>query len=175
MSRRALLRGLLVLLVAAVLGAQGAATDAPASMREPPVELTVLAASSLTEALPRVAAAWTAKGHPRVSFSFDASSRLARQVEAGAPVDAYFSADREWMDYLDQRGLVNRQTRVDLLGNRLVAVLPAGSGLAVAGPRDLGQPEVHHLAVAGENVPAGRYARAALGSLGAWAAVQGGW
>jgi hypothetical protein len=60
------------------------------------------------------------------------------------------------MDFLEQRGLIHPQTRADLLGNRLVAVVPASSGLAVQAPRDLGQPGVHHLAVAGENVPAGR-------------------
>lgn len=134
--------------------------------------LIVLAASSLTESLQAVAAAWTAKGHPMVSISFDASSRLAKQVEAGAPADLYFSADTAWMDYVDTRGLIDPATRTNLLGNTLVAVLPVGSTHAVAGASDVDGQWVRHLALAGENVPAGRYGRAALTDLGALAAVQ---
>ena len=138
----------------------------------PPAPITVLAASSLTESLQKVAAAWTAKGHPAVTLSFDASSRLAKQIEAGAPVDAFFSADNDWMDYLDTRGLIDRPTRVDLLGNTLVAVVPVGSGLVLDDAAGLGQSGVQHLALAGESVPAGKYARAALSSLGGWDALE---
>ncbi len=135
--------------------------------------LTVLAASSLTEALQKVATGWTAKGHPKVTFSFDGSSRLARQIEAGAPADAYFSADSDWMDDVAQRGLIDPGTRVNLVGNTLVAVVPAASTLIVAAASDLDRPEVKHLALAGEAVPAGKYGRAALTSLGALDAVNG--
>ena len=134
--------------------------------------VVVLAASSLTESLQKVATAWTAKGHPKVAFSFDASSKLAKQVEAGAPADAFFSADSDWMDYVDAKGLINKPTRVNLLGNSLVAVLPAASTVTVASATDLGKPEIKHLALAGENVPAGKYGRAALESLGAWTSVK---
>lgn len=143
----------------------------PCSAAEP--GLTVLAASSLTDALQQVGRAWTQAGHPPITFSFDASSRLARQVEAGAPADVYFAADQEWMDHLATRGLVDPATRVDLLGNTLVVVVPAASTLVVTGVADLARPEVQHLALAGEPVPAGRYARAALRTLGGWEAVQG--
>lgn len=156
-------RQLLVLGVVGVLGLRPAVAA--------PAPLVVLAASSLTETLQQVGAAWTAQGHPAVTFSFDASSRLAKQVEAGAPADAFFSADTEWMDYLAQRGRIDPATRVDLVGNELVVVVPAG-GPAVASAAELARPEVRHLALAGENVPAGRYARAALASLGVWEAVQ---
>lgn len=137
-----------------------------------PGPLVVLAASSLTESLQAVGAAWAARGHPPVTFSFDASSRLARQVEMGAPADAFFSADREWMDYLEERRRIDPATRADLLGNVLVAIRPLGSTLALRSPGDLAAPGVRRLALAGENVPAGRYARAALGSVGVWGAVQ---
>lgn len=134
--------------------------------------LTVLAASSLTESLQRVGDAWAAAGHPPVTLSFDASSRLARQVEAGAPADLFFSADQEWMDHVAARGLVDPASRVNLLGNTLVVVVPAASTLSVTSVADLARPEVQHLALAGEPVPAGRYARAALRALGGWEAVQ---
>lgn len=174
MTRRSVLRGLAgLLLVTGLAASRGSGPAIAGPQTDGGPTLTVLAASSLTESLQKVAAAWTARGNPPVSFSFDASSRLAKQVESGAPVDAFFSADAEWMDHLEQRGLIDKVTRRDLLGNSLVVVLPAGSRLAVAAASDLRDPAIRHLALAGENVPAGRYARAALGSLGAWAAVEG--
>lgn len=138
-----------------------------------PDPIVVLAASSLKETLPVVAAAWTAKGHPPVTFHFDASSRLAKQVEAGAPADVFISADRDWMDVLERAGRLAAGTRRDLVGNTLVAVVPAGSGLTLASPSDLARPEVLRLGLAGENVPAGKYGRAALRALGVEDAVQG--
>ena len=135
-------------------------------------EITVLAASSLTEALQAVAAKWTAAGHPKVTFSFDASSRLAKQIEAASPADLFFSADTDWMDYLDQRSLIDNSTRVNLLGNALVVVVPATSTATFGSVKNLSRPEVKHLALAAETVPAGKYARAALTSAGAWDAVK---
>ena len=107
-----------------------------------------------------------------VRFSFASSSIIARQIEAGAGADLYVSADQDWMDYLDQRGLIRRSTRHDLLSNRLALIAPADSSvqlkiapgfplLPALGTRRLatGDPDV---------VPVGRYARAALMSLGVW-------
>jgi len=157
-------------LVWSVFAVLALAIGAPAWAADP--GLTVLAASSLTESLQKVGESWTAAGHSKVTFSFDASSRLAKQVEAGAPADLFFSADQEWMDYVVTRGLVDPATRVDLLGNTLVVVVPAASTLSVTSAADLGRAEVKHLALAGESVPAGKYARAALGALGGWDAVK---
>lgn len=156
-------------LIALILAACVAPSPAPHA-EEPAV--VVLAAASLTESLQKVATRWSSEGHPKVTLSFDASSRLARQIEAGAPADAFFSADQEWMDYLAGRGLIDPATRVTLLGNALVAIAPAKSALTLHDARDLARPELLHLALAGENVPAGKYARAALESLGVWGAVE---
>ena len=164
MTRRILLTRFALALAALTLSPGPAVADDPTVL--------VLAASSLTETLQKVGAAWTAKGHPKVTFSFDASSRLAKQVESGAPVDAFFSADTDWMDYLDGKGLIDKATRADLLGNALVAVVPTGSTLGVTAAADLARPEVKHLALAGESVPAGKYARSALTSLGVFDGVK---
>lgn len=163
MIRRTVLAALVAL--AALLALAG-------SWSAPPAELTVLAASSLTESLTRVAALWTAKGHGEVHLSFEASSKLARQIEAGAPADAFFSADEVWMDELTARGLLDPATRVDLLGNTLVVVLPAISTIPVRSAADLQGAELRRLALAGESVPAGRYGRAALQGLGVWDALS---
>ena len=135
--------------------------------------LTVLAASSMTESLQQVAAAWEADGNPPVRFSFDASSRLARQVEAGAPADVYVSADQAWMDYLEAAGRIVPGSRRVLVGNQLVAVVRAHEARQPLRAQDLLVGEGGRLALAGESVPAGRYARAALQHVGAWEALEG--
>jgi molybdate transport system substrate-binding protein len=156
-------RGLVLLRLALVLPLPARAAD---------TEITVLAASSLTETLQAVGAKWTAAGHPKVTFSFDASSRLAKQIEAASPADLFFSADADWMDYLEQRALIDEATRVNLLGNALVVVVPAASAAKFTSVKDLSRPEVKHLALAAETVPAGKYARAALTSASAWEPVK---
>lgn len=139
--------------------------------------LTVLAAASLRGPLDAVAAAFTKAGGPPVRISFAASSALARQVEAGAPADVFVSADLDWMDYLDSRGLIAAGTRANLLANELVLIAPRDSpvkltiapGFAVAQALGGGR-----LALANPaSVPAGKYAKAAFTALGAWASLEG--
>jgi molybdate transport system substrate-binding protein len=142
----------------------------PAPADERPV--TIFAAASLTTVLDELGRNFTKSGGVPVRFSFAASSILARQIEAGAGADIYLSADRDWMDYLDRRGLVQRSTRHDLLSNRLALIAPGDSDVALRiepgfpllsalgrGRLVTGDPDV---------VPVGRYARSALTSLGVW-------
>jgi len=89
--------------------------------------LLVFAAASLTEALEAVDGAFSAATHIEVKTSYAASSLLAKQIEAGAHADVFFSADREWMDYLDTRALLRSSSRADVLGNTLVLVAPLQS------------------------------------------------
>jgi molybdate transport system substrate-binding protein len=140
--------------------------------------LTVLAAASLKEALDEAAAAWRAGGGEPTAISYAASSALARQVEHGAPADVFISADRDWMDYLEQRALLRPGTRVDWLRNTLVLVAPAAAAAAAPLPLAPGFPLAARLgggrlAVGDpDHVPAGKYAKAALQWLGAWAQVE---
>ena len=135
---------------------------------EPGQGPVVLAASSLQGALEEAAGAWTAHGHPAPVLSFAASSALARQVEQGAPADLFVSADEEWMDTLAGENLLRAGTRTDLLSNRLVLVTRKDGG--VRRLADLGSGK---LALADPAaVPAGKYAKAALESLGQWQAVE---
>ncbi len=132
----------------------------------------VLAAASLTDVLPKVGEAWAHTGHAAPRFSFDASSRLAKQIEAGLAADVFVSADLDWMDYLDQRKLLTAGSRSVIAGNRLVVVLPTASTLTFADASPLASPAVRHLALAAETVPAGKYARAALAWAGVTKAVE---
>ena len=172
-------RALALLLSCGVLSGAMAATapaDAAGSgSTRPPATLLVFAAASLTDALQELDAAFTSRTGIQVKASFAASSVLARQIEAGAPADVFFSADREWMDYLAQRGLLRSGSRRDLLGNALVLIAPADSTLRlkIAPGFDLaGALKGARLATGDpESVPAGLYARAALTKLGVWDGV----
>jgi molybdate transport system substrate-binding protein len=157
----------LPLLLASVL-AWGAALAADA----PEKPVTAFAAASLTNVMDELGREFTKAGGPPVRFSFAASSTLARQIESGAPAGLFVSADREWMDYLEQRGLIDPSTRRDLLSNRLALIAPADSSVSLTiepnfplaaaldgGRLATGDPD---------NVPVGRYARSALTSLGVW-------
>ncbi len=132
----------------------------------------VFAAASLKEALDEVASTFAMGRAGRVDVSYAASSALARQIERGAPADIFISADTDWIDYVEQRGLAAPGTRRNLLANDLVLIAPAASqvrvklapGVDLAAALGKGR-----LAMADpESVPAGKYARAALTSLGAW-------
>ena len=139
-------------------------------------KLVIFAAASLTEALSEVGVAYAKAGHPAPVFSFAASSALARQIENGAPAGVFVSADEEWMDYLGTRKLIAPDSRISFLGNTLVLVVPEGEslGVTIAPNFDLaGALKGRKLALADPTgVPAGRYGRAALEFLGAWAASE---
>ncbi len=144
----------------------------------PRPHLLLFAAASLADVLEEVDGAFTAESGVVVGGSYAASSMLAKQIEAGAPADVFFSADPEWVDYLDQRGLLKGGSRREVLGNILVLVAPAGSPLhlAVIPHLDLAAAlgPGGRLAVADpDSVPAGEYARAALTKLGLWERLAG--
>ena len=141
----------------------------------PAPALLVFAAASLSDALEQADHAFSTATRIPVRASYAASSVLAKQIEAGARADVFFSADRQWMDYLEQRALLRSGTRRDVLGNALVLIAPADGpvqlkiapGFALVAALGGGR-----LACADpDSVPAGLYARAALTQLGLWDAV----
>jgi len=165
--RRAVLRAAAL----AVLAAAVATT--PLRAAEP---VTVFAAASTTDAVQAAVARFQA-AHPDVPVrtSFASSSTLAKQIANGAPADLYLSANVAWMDYLEQRGAVAGESRVDLLANRLVLVRPRrDAGTVQIDPSAL--PDLlgdRRLAIGDpSHVPAGQYAKAALQSLGLWAQLR---
>lgn len=140
-------------------------------------DVTVFAASSLSDALGAVAEAHEAQTGVRVVLVFGGSSGMARQIEQGAPADLFLPANPGWMDRLDEQGRLAPGTRRDLLGNRLVLIGPAGAAPVPLGPEmaerlDGSRLDGGVLAMAQtEAVPAGIYGRAALEHLGLWAAL----
>jgi len=146
----------------------------PAAARGP---ITIFAAASLKNALDQAEAAYAKEtGTPPAKISYSASSALARQIEQGAPADLFISADAAWMDYLAKKNLIQASTRIDLFTNHLALVAPKDSALALDIKRGfplaqaLGQ---GRLAMAGPDVPAGRYGEASLRALGVWDQVKG--
>jgi molybdate transport system substrate-binding protein len=135
-----------------------------------PEPVRIYAAVSTQEAIQQLAADFQAETGISVEANLGASSDLARQIAHGGAADLFLSADEVWADYLADKGLT-AQPR-DLLTNRLVVVVPADSALAVDNLRDVTGPEVHRLALAGEVVPAGRYAREALRRAGVWDRIR---
>ena len=159
----------LVLAVALAPSPARAAASAAAAV-------TVYAAASLGDVLPLLATRYRERTGVPVSVSLAASSLLARQIESGAPADVFVSADEAWMDQLVAHGLVRAPSRIDLLGNRLVLVAARDSTLRLRiAPRFALREALGdgRLATGNtESVPAGRYAKAALVSLGVYDSVE---
>ena len=151
----------------------GAATAAHSQEKT----ITVFAAASLKNALDDVDAAFTKQTGVKVVTSYDASSTLMKQIERGAPADAFLSADLKWMDYGVEKKVINESTRINLLGNVLVLIaakdskidhvdIKSGFDLAkLAGAGRIATGDV-------KAVPVGLYAKAALEKLGVWPSVE---
>jgi molybdate transport system substrate-binding protein len=155
-----------ILMVGAVL---------PASAQDK--SITVFAAASMKNAIDDIDAAFTKKTGIKVVASYAASSALIKQIEQGAPADVFASADVEWMDYGAQKKLIKDDTRVNLLGNRLVLIAPKDSKINTVDIRpgfDLAKLAGDGRIVTGDvrAVPVGKYAKAALETLGTWTAVE---
>jgi molybdate transport system substrate-binding protein len=139
-------------------------------------DLLVFAAASLKNALDDADGAYQKQGGSKVTASYAASGPLAKQLENGAPADLFISADLDWMDYAQGKGLIEPETRLNLLGNRLVLVAPVNSTAKVEiGPKfQLGALLGDGRIAIGDpqSVPAGKYAQTALEKLGAWDQVK---
>jgi len=129
--------------------------------------ILIFAAASTTNAVDEIKSQFTAETGVEVRTSYAASSPLAQQVVHGADADLMLSADTKWIEFLAEQQFVAQQK--DLLGNRLVIIVPADSKARITRPEDLLGGSIKHLAL-GEpkSVPAGKYAMEALTRLGLW-------
>jgi molybdate transport system substrate-binding protein len=138
-------------------------------------KITVYAAASLTNAIGEISSEYEKVKLVKIQSSFAASSALAKQIENGAPVDIFISADTKWMNYLQDKKRINAESRINLLSNRLVLVAPKGytfklqmdqsSNLAGAFNGKLCTGET-------ESVPVGIYAKQSLIALGWWDEIK---
>jgi molybdate transport system substrate-binding protein len=159
-------------LVAAGLALATSAAPAVAQGKDP----LVFAAASLKNALDEIAGQWQRATGKKAVISYAASNTLIKQIEAGAPADIFISADLDWMDYGQQKNLIKPDTRINLLGNRLVLAAPKDSPLRVdvrPGFELAATLKGGRLAMANvDAVPAGKYGKAALAKLGVWDSVK---
>jgi molybdate transport system substrate-binding protein len=139
-------------------------------------DVTVFAAASLREAMDEQAKRFESAAGSKVIVAYGGSNALARQIEAGAPAEVFISADEDWMDYLDQHRLLVPGTRSNLVGNELVLIAPSSSSAALRIAPGFGLAAAlgnEKLAMANpDSVPAGKYGKSALESLGVWKSVE---
>jgi molybdate transport system substrate-binding protein len=140
--------------------------------------MVIFAAASLKNALDEIAMGWSKEtGKPMPKISYAASSALAKQMEQGAPADMFISADLDWMDYVEKKDLIKKDTRFNLLGNKIVLIAPKDSTARIDMKQGFDLAKAlggGKLAMANvESVPAGKYGKAALEKLGAWDGVKG--
>ena len=154
------------------LAALGLFVAAPAHAED----ITVFAAASLKTALDQIGADWQAGTGNSAALSYGGSSALAKQILEGAPADVFVSAAPEWMDAVEEAGLIVPDSRVDLLGNTLVLIAhgPGVAPITLDAKTDLaGMLGGGKLSMAMvDSVPAGQYGREALTSLGLWDSVK---
>jgi molybdate transport system substrate-binding protein len=175
-TKRYILRWLAGLMVAVIgIGLDGVT----ASWAFAQSEVVVFAAASTTNAVTEIGKLYADQHLGRVTPSFASSSTLAKQIENGAPADVYISANKKWMDFLETRNLIDKRSRVDLLGNRIVLIAPESSPLKTIDVA-AGFPLASFLGKDGrlsmgdpEHVPAGIYGKQALEILGVWNQVAG--
>lgn len=137
------------------------------------VEINVSAAASLTDAAATLAEAF-AKQHPEIKlvYNFGSSGKLQQQIEEGAPADLFLSAGQKQMNALAEKDLIDSGSRVDLLKNEVVLIVPADSALALGAFEDVVKDDVKMIAVGEASVPVGQYTEDVFTHLGIWDQVQ---
>ncbi|MED0737244.1 molybdate ABC transporter substrate-binding protein [Aneurinibacillus thermoaerophilus] len=168
---------LLVLLLFVLAGCTNSGSSSKSEELSAPaekVELTISAAASLTDALKEIKAAFEKENsNTIVTYTFGSSGRLAKQIEQGAPIDAFLSASKKDMDTLQDKNLIAADTRVDFAANELVLVAPKDSSLHIDSFDKLSPEHIKQLAVGEpESVPAGRYTKETLEKIGLWNKLQ---
>ena len=140
------------------------AASVPETEQEP-VEILVAAAASLQNSMEELGKLYqSANPGTTVTFTFGSSGTLQEQIEQGAPVDVFMSAALKQMKALEEKGLILNDTKIELLENKVVLIVPKDSTLDITGFDDilkaptiaLGDPE---------SVPVGQYSEEIFTSL----------
>ncbi|HLQ95090.1 MAG TPA: molybdate ABC transporter substrate-binding protein [Pseudogracilibacillus sp.] len=132
-------------------------------------ELQIAAAASLTDAMDEIKRIYEKEHEVDLSFNFAGSGKLAQQIQQGAPVDVFLSANEDWMDKLENESFVEADTKEDVTGNELVLIARKDADFSYSSLADIKKGEVEHIAVGvPESVPAGAYTKQVLEDSGQW-------
>ena len=137
-------------------------------------QITVSTAASLTDAFKELGPKFEAtQPGTTVRFNFAASGVLLQQINQGAPVDVFVSADQDTMDRGAAQKLIDLDTRKDFVSNSLVLIEPGKDGLGLKSLQDLGGANVRKIAIGKvATVPAGRYTKQVLDSAHLWTTLE---
>ncbi len=135
-----------------------------------PAEITVSAAASLTDAMEEIKVLYEGESNNTLIMNYGSSGALQQQIEEGAPANIFISAAQKQMDMLQEQGLIAEESRIDLLENLVVLIVPANDANAdITGFESLAADSLVNLAIGEpESVPAGRYAKEILSAIGLW-------
>ncbi len=136
-------------------------------------EVSVFAAASLTEALGQIAKKYESLHQTKIQLTFDASSRLARQIKEGAKAELFFSADKEWSTWLEQEKVVGPQMTKELLTNELVVIAHKSSPFILTDLSKMNELKFKVFCMAFGTVPAGKYGYEALHKAGVYSSLAG--
>jgi molybdate transport system substrate-binding protein len=139
-----------------------------------PESITVSAATSLTEVFTNISSQFE-KENPgtNVSLNFGSSGNLRMQIDGGAPVDVFASADEKQMNLLANKSLIVNSSRKDFAHNSLLLIVPADSDLNITNIKDLTNPKVQKISIGSpDSVPVGEYAKIALTDAGLWSQLE---
>lgn len=140
-------------------------------------KLKVYAASSMTNAVGELIDTFSKNSGIKVVSVFGGSSSIARQIEHGAPVDVFISANTLWVDYLIEQKVINEASRTNIASNRLVVIqnktLEAGEGFELENDSEwLRLLNEGRLAIGNtQSVPVGIYSKQVLENLEVWNSV----
>lgn len=176
MKKLSLILILLMVFTFAFTGCGGQAEEeAPAAEgpADEAVEVNISAAASLTDALTEIQAEYAKESNAILQFNFGASGALQKQIEEGAPCDLFISASKSNMDALEEAGLIEADSRKDMLGNTLTLVISAEKADIIKGYEALTSADAASISIGTpESVPAGKYAKQSLENLGVWDQIQ---
>lgn len=140
---------------------------------EKPTSLTISAAVSLTDALEEMQEIYESEHNVQLTFNLAGSGTLAQQIQQGAPIDLFISANQDWMDTLEEEDMIDPATREDVTGNKLVLIAHKDSTFSYQSFEEIDPTDLDEIAIGNpESVPAGGYTKDTLTSLGMWDDVQ---
>ncbi len=143
------------------------------SSSEETTELLISAAASLTDAMEEIQEMYEAENNVTLTFNFGGSGKLAQQIQQGAPVDLFISANQNWLQILIDEKLIDAATKVDVTGNKLVLIAHDTSDLAYRSFPEIDLKDLTNVAVGKpESVPAGEYTKESLKSINQWEELE---